>query len=213
MRSTAAPALLFLTLMAGATGCGGDDPGDEAAARTTASPRTPATSAPQSPTPPVSSSPSPQASAPVFPANTEPDDGGRGSGNGLGLTDVRVARHPGYDRVVFELGGKGKPGWRVEYVPRPLADGSGEPVPLKGTAYLQVVLRGIGFPDDIGIPPYGDHTTRVPGAGTQGVAEIAPGGFFEGDQQAFIGLSGDQRPFRAFALSNPARVVVDVQHG
>lgn len=210
MRSKAAPALLFLALVAGATGCGDDDSPDDAAGRATASPRTPATSA--SPSPTASSSATTRTSVLPFQANTEPDDGGQGKGNGLGLTEVRVARHPGFDRVVFELGGKGKPGWRVEYVPRPLADGSGEPVRLKGTTYLQVVLRGIGFPDDIGIPPYGNHATRVPGAGTKGVAEIAPGGFFEGDQQAFIGLTGAKRPFRAFALSNPTRVVVDVQH-
>jgi hypothetical protein len=212
MRSKAAPALLFLVLAAAATGCGDDEPPHDAAGRATASPRTPATSASASPTPTAGSSAAAPASVPPFSANTEPDDGGQGSGNGLGLTDVRVAQHPGFDRVVFELGGKGEPGWRVEYVPRPLADGSGEPVRLKGTAYLQVVLRGIGLPDDIDIPPYGNHATRVPGTGTQGVAEIAPGGFFEGDQQAFIGLTGEQRPFRAFALANPARVVVDVQH-
>ena len=75
--------------------------------------------------------------------------------------------------------------------------------------FLQVILRGVGLPFDTGVDPFGDSTTRLPGTGTTGVAEIAPGGVFEGEQQAFIGLTGAQRPFRAFALTHPARVVVE----
>ncbi|HET7350848.1 MAG TPA: hypothetical protein VFJ28_07915 [Marmoricola sp.] len=55
------------------------------------------------------------------------------------------------------------------------------------------------------------HRPLAPPPGPR--CEPATGGFFESDQQALIGLSGDQRPFRVFALSNPARVVVDVHHG
>jgi len=154
----------------------------------------------------------PDASDSPFTAATRADDGGHGSGNGLGLTGVRTAQHPGYDRVVFDLGGTGTPGWRVEYTTDPRAEGSGDPVTLKGTVFLQVILRGLGLPFDTGVAPFGDSTTRVPGTGTKGMAEIAPGGVFEGEQQAFIGLTGTKRPFRVFALANPARVVVDVRH-
>ncbi len=207
MRSTpAAPALLVLALLVGVTGC--SDHSTDNADPTIA----PATeSAPTTGTPKPSSTSSPQESASPFMANTAADDGGQGSGNALGLTGVRMAHHPGFDRVVFDLGGTGTPGWRVEYTTRPRYDGSGDPVSLKGTTYLQVFLRGMGYPDDIGIAPYGDSTTRLPGTGTRGIAEIVPGGVFEGDQQAFIGLTGAKRPFRAFALANPARVVVDVR--
>ena len=81
---------------------------------------------------------------------------------------------------------------------------------FKRTVFLQVILRGVGLPFDTGVEPFGDSTTRVPGTGTKGVAEIAPGGVFEGEQQAFIGLAGTSgrsclRPHR------PARVVVDVR--
>jgi hypothetical protein len=132
-------------------------------------------------------------------------------GNGLGLTGVRVGRQQGFDRVVLDLGGTGTPGWRVAYVDRPVADGSGDPVELRGSVFLQVDLRGMGMPSDTGVPQFGDSTTRV--AGTGGIAQVAPGAVFEGQQQAFIGLSGARRPFRVFRLSNPTRVVVDVRSG
>ena len=209
MRNTAAPAVFALVLMIGASGCDGDpaaDPGPTGASEP------PASSAPAT-EPTETSSAAPDESAPPFPADTRPDDGGYGSGNGLGLVGVRTMGHAGYDRVVFDLGGTGTPGWRVEYVDRPRADGSGEPVPLEGTVFLQVFLRGFGLPFDTGIEPLGDGTTRIPGTGTEGVTEIAPGGVFEGDHQAFIGLTGDRRPFRAFALTDPARLVVDIAHG
>ena len=210
MRNTpAAPVLFAVALLLGAAGCGHDSTKD--------------TKAPVSPPPSTSSAPatgestgpgtgSSTASTPPFAADTRPDEGGgHGSGNGLGLTGVRTARQPGFDRIVFDLGGKGSPGWRVEYVTRPVADGSGEPVKLRGTVFLQVVLHGLGLPGDTGVAPFGDSTTRVPGTGTKGVVEIAPGGVFEGDQQAFIGLTGAKRPFRVFALTHPTRLVVDVR--
>ena len=200
MGTTAAPALLTLALLVGAAGCSdgsADDAGPTVATTTKA--------------PSATSTADPETSAPPFTADTHPDDGGVGSGNGLGLTGVRTARQPGYDRVVFDLGGTGTPGWRVEYTTNPVYEGSGDPVTLEGTVFLQVILRGVGLPYDTGLAPFGESTTRVPGTGTKGVAEIAPGGVFEGEQGAFIGLTGAERPFRVFALANPARLVVDVR--
>lgn len=208
MRKTAAPALVALLLMTGASGCGGD-PADDPGVTGASEP--PASSAPTT-EPTETGTAAPDESDPPFPGDTQPDDGGYGSGNGLGLVGVRTMGHPGYDRIVFDLGGTGTPGWYAQYVDRPLAEGSGEPVALQGTVYLQVVLRGLGLPYDTGLEPFGDATTRVPGDGTEGVAEIAPGGVFEGEQQAFIGLTGAERPFRVFALADPTRVVVDVAH-
>ncbi|WP_345519603.1 AMIN-like domain-containing (lipo)protein [Nocardioides conyzicola] len=149
-------------------------------------------------------------SAPPFAAGTGPDDGGHGSGNGLALTGVRTTHESDFDRIVFELGGTGTPGWRAEYTAHPVYEGSGNPVTLRGTTYLSVNLRGLGLPPDTGVVPYGDDSTRVPGADGSGIVEIAPGGVFEGEQQAYVRLAGAQRPFRVFALTDPTRVVVDV---
>ena len=196
--------------MIGAAGCSADP--DDAEPTTASASTDPAEPSPRGtdPSGPTDGSSSPEPGASPFEADTRADNGGRGSGNGLGLTGVRAAQHAGYDRVVFDLAGTGTPGWRVEYMTEPRAEGSGDPVELEGTVFLQVVLRGVGLPVDTGIEPFGDSTTRVPGTGTTGVAEIAPGGVFEGEQQAFIGLTGAERPFRVFALENPTRVVVDV---
>ncbi len=217
-RTPAAPALILLALLVGATGCGGGSPEAEGTSSPNASSSSSASSSAsaspsESPSEPAgSASPSAPASSPAgqpFPADLRPDDGGPGKGNGLGVTDVRVGRNPGFDRVVFDLGGTGTPGWRVSYVARPVQEGSGDPVRLRGSAYLQVDLRAMGMPVDTGVPPFGDSTTRIRGAG--GIAEVAPGAVFEGQQQAFIGITGGRRPFRAFALKDPTRVVVDVR--
>lgn len=198
MRITSpARALLALALLAGAAGCS-DAPAEEA----TQTRAEAATTGP--PAPPA---------APSFPSGTRPDDGGQGSGNGLGVTDVRIARHSGFDRVVFDLGGDGTPGWYASYTENPRYEGSGDPITVKGDTFLMVFLAGMGMPFDTGLEPYGDDTTRVPGAGTRGVAEVAPGGVFEGAQQALIGLTGAKRPYRVFALENPTRLVVDITHG
>jgi hypothetical protein len=214
------PALLALSLLVGTAACSDDDdPGPEPttsaesttsapAATTTATPAPATTSA--APTPTAAPTPGPTTALP-FKANTLPDDGGEGSGNALGLVGVRSARQPGFDRVTFVFGGTGRPGWRVEYVTTPRSDGSGDVVTVKGTAFLQVVLRGVGLPDDTGLAPFGGVSTRLAGSGTKQVLEIAPGSVFEGQQLAFIGMSGAKRPFRVFSLTGPPRVVVDVR--
>ncbi len=57
------------------------------------------------------------------------------------LTDARAARHPGYDRVVFEFR-SGVPGYDVRYVEPPVrADGSGDEVAVAGGAVLRVRME------------------------------------------------------------------------
>lgn len=209
MRNPAAAlALLALALPAGVAGCS-----DGSAGRTEA----PVSSAPTTPTaatgtPTATRTAISENGAPPFTSDTLPQDSGWSKSNGLGVTAVHTARHAGHDRVVFELDGTGTPGWRVEYTTTPVAEGSGEPVKIKGTVFLMLFLSGVGYSFDTGIEPAFDDTTRLPGTGTRKIAEIKPGaGPWEGAQQAFIGLHGAQRPFRVFALTNPTRVVVDVR--
>ena len=132
------------------------------------------------------------------------------SGGPLTVTSVRVARQDGYDRVVFELAGRepGQAGWRVEYVDDPRADGSGDPVAVEGEAALAVFLTGTGYPMDTGQEEFAEDPALPGDLGV--VRDVVLGAVFEGQYGAFIGTAGEQ-PFRVYRLSEPERVVVEVQ--
>ncbi|GAB2458193.1 hypothetical protein GCM10007967_10560 [Xylanimonas ulmi] len=129
------------------------------------------------------------------------------AGAGLTVTDVRAATHDGFDRVVFDLGGAGAPGWRVEYVDDALDDGSGLPVEVAGGAVLQVRISGVGLPMDTGVEEYAGDVVTLPGGA---VRQVVYRFMFEGYATAFLGVD-EPRPFRVFALQDPARVVVDIE--
>jgi len=154
------------------------------------------------------------ATGPPFPADTRWDTA-EPSGEGetfLSVTDVRVAAHDRYDRVVFDLDGtgSGKPGWRVEYVDQASDDGSGHAVEVDGDAVLRVSLSGTAAPTDSGVEEFSGD--RIAPDGTESVDEIVYRYWFEGYTTAFLGIDEGERPFRVFLLENPTRVVVDVQH-
>lgn len=131
-----------------------------------------------------------------------------GSGRGLSVTDLRTADNTGFDRVVFELGGTGTVGWRVRYDADPRRQGSGEPVRLGTPATLSVMLDGVAYPTDSGVPEYSGPRRLSPNLSA--VRAVQLGGVFEGSVDAFVGVAAN-RPFRVFRLDNPQRVVLDVQ--
>lgn len=149
----------------------------------------------------------------AFPKGTSPAVRAPGGAQLLTVTDVRVGSNDGFDRVVFELDGKGTPGWNVEYVDAAFDDGSGEPVEVDGDAILSVRIRGTAMPADSGVEEY-DGTTleRADRPGDVSVEEVVYRHWFEGYTTAFIGVEGGPKPFRVFALDDPVRVVVDVKH-
>lgn len=158
------------------------------------------------PAPVTSSAPDPgptvvEPTGQPFVADTEVDSED-GSGEQLLVTDVRVARQAGFDRIVYELDGAGTPGWRVGYVAETLDVGSGEPVAVQGEAYLSVALSNITG---------GGVTGTVSDVETEVIVEVVLGGVFEGAFDGFIGLR-EQVPFRVYALDQPARVVVEAIH-
>ncbi len=165
-----------------------------------------------SPTPAPSTTPGPGDSpgAPAFPADTRPDTA-TGSGRLLAVTGVRVGRQDGYDRVVLDLAGDpaATPGWRVRYVDHPVADGSGAPLVVAGSAYLDVVVTGVAWTDPAAAQ-LGYRGGAVTPTGTLLVRQVVPGAVFEGEAQYVVGTTG-RTPFRVFRLSDPARLVVDVR--
>ncbi len=220
-RLTAAASAALLSaalLLAGCTPSGDEHANDGLPGDTTPAP---VASEPADPSPePSEAAPEPAVTAteaapgPPFPADTTPDtaeptDEGE---TFISVTDVRAAAHDGYDRVVFDLDGKGsgKPGWRVEYVDQATDDGSGHSVEVDGDAILRVSLSGTATPMDSGVDEFtGD---RIEPAGTEAIDEIVYRYWFEGYTTAFIGVDEAERPFRVFLLENPTRVVVDIQH-
>lgn len=205
-----------VALLALVAACGGTDDAPTGDASTSAAP--PATTSPAAtPTPTATATgdatdadADADAAAPAFPADTAADTADASADAALTVTDVRVGHHEGYDRVVFELGGTGTPGWRVEYVDAAVEDPTGETVDVAGDSPLQVVLTGTAYPHDTGLTEF-PLRQPVTAAGTTAVTEAVLLGTFEAQSQAFVGVTGEPRPFRAYLLPDPVRVVVDVQ--
>lgn len=194
--------LAAVSALAVLTACGsdGDDKGGDAT--TTAEETSEATAPADGP------SDEPTDDAPPFPAETATQTAKPSGEWDLVLQDVRVGSHDGFDRVVLEFAGTGTPGWAVGYVDEPVADGSGEPLPVDGESFLDVYASGTTYPaEGEGV----DLSTIDPGSGEL-VAGVRVVGTFEGDTQVVVGLDGDAAPFRTFALTEPARLVVDVAH-
>jgi hypothetical protein len=124
-----------------------------------------------------------------------------------GLRAVRVGGHPTFDRVVFEFAGP-RPGRNVRYVNEVLHDASGEPVPLRGRAFLAVSLFPATAHDDAGHPTAGPLPSV---AGLAALRQIADAGDFEAVLSFGIGLAA-RTPFAVRTFTAPTRIAIDVAH-
>jgi hypothetical protein len=126
------------------------------------------------------------------------------------ITDVRTGTHACFDRLVVDLAGRGD-GYSVRYVDEVRADGSGNLVPLRGGARLEVVVVEPVTSTDAFFLPNGE-LADVRGYPT--FRHLAWAGSFEG--QTTLGLGVRARlPFRVALLAGPgggSRVVLDVAH-
>lgn len=191
-----------------ASGCGG-----------ASTPTPPPTPSRTTPTPSATASPTSSATTPSTPVELPPGFGAQRAASKTwpdpaGRLDrgvaVRVARHPGFDRVVYEFAGSGTPAFQVQYVQDPVADPSGLPVDGPGDAFLKVRVAGLGYPEASDPAP-----SPVPTADLAGFVVAQSGvlvGGFEGTGQTFIGVTDGPRPFRVSTLAGPPRLVVDIAH-
>jgi len=137
--------------------------------------------------------------------------GGSSTGPAMRLTMVRVAHQPaGYDRIVFEFAA---PAGATPYLPaytlsrqasaKFVKDPSGQDVTLRGSDGLRIVFHGASAVDS-----YSGPTDIAPGLPV--VQEVEQLGDFEAVLSWGAGLS---RPscIRTLELSNPTRLVIDVQ--
>jgi hypothetical protein len=145
---------------------------------------------------------------PPFPANTEPDTGEASDDALVTVTDIRIGRHDGFDRVVFEADGAGTPGWDVRYVDAAQSQGSGDDIEVEGGAILQVTINGVGLPADTGVEEY-SGPDRLSAGDTEVVTEVVFDSTFEGTTVSFTGVT-EETPFRVYLLEGPARVVLEV---
>lgn len=126
------------------------------------------------------------------------------------VVDVRAGRHACYDRLVLDVGGDAQ-GYFVSYVDVVRRDGSGDLVPLRGGARLEVVATAPAMATDAWFLPSGE---LVDTTGYRTFRHVAWAGSLE--SQTTIGLGVRARlPFRVFLLDGPgsgSRMVVDVAH-
>lgn len=209
-RALGAPILIAAALAALGSGCGGSESGSETGETIPSASPPPAAS----PAPTVTDS-SNSGIDPLEGAGTEPVSGAA-EGTAIALVNrVAVARHEGYDRVVFQFR-NALPGYRVEYVKPPLyEDGSGDPVDVAGSAFVVVRMEpSSGFDAETGegeIVYEGRRRISGSQAGTSTVREAVRTGDFEAVLSWAVGLE-DRVEFRVLTLDGPPRLVVDFRN-
>lgn len=124
--------------------------------------------------------------------------------------DVRAGQHPCFDRLVLDVSGDAN-GYFVHYVDQVRMDGSGQVVPVRGGARLEVTATAPATPTDTMFLPNGE---LVDTAGYRTLRHVAWAGSFEGNTTIGVGIRA-RLPFRVFLLDGPdagSRIVVDVAH-
>jgi hypothetical protein len=129
-----------------------------------------------------------------------------GSGLQAELYALTAGCHATYDRIVIRAR-SATPGYRVRYVSKVIADGSGNTVSLLGTKRIHVV-----------VPEGRAHTSSGGALLPRVVTPLCPNlrqakvaGDFEGVVSFGLGLRR-KTGFRVFRLTAPTRIVVDVAH-
>jgi len=121
------------------------------------------------------------------------------------INALRTGSHPGYDRLVVQFSGK-QPG-SIELRPQAtstfLGSPRGDAIALAGGHGLLVLARGTDM--HTAYTGARDFKTSYPGLRETRAIED-----FEGQVMLGLGVSGSNC-YRAFTLSNPVRLVVDIQ--
>ena len=125
------------------------------------------------------------------------------------ITDLRVAAHDGYDRIVFEFAA-GQPAYTISTATPPLTrDPSGLPMTVAGSTFLAIVLQG-----GTAVTPDGTSTYSGPSDFTPNLARVAQlvqAGDFEAVSSWYVGLTGTAC-VRVLTLADPSRLVIDIEH-
>jgi hypothetical protein len=125
---------------------------------------------------------------------------------------IRVGTHDGYDRIVFEYDG-GTPFLTLDRAQPPyVQDPSGQPLEVNGLLVYRVTLTGATKWDlsgDQAVLVYQGPTNFEPGYPQ--LVQFVESGDFEATHSWYLGTNGSQC-LRAFTLTGPDRLVIDIQH-
>jgi hypothetical protein len=129
----------------------------------------------------------------------------------LVVSDIRLGTHDGYDRIVFEYVADGTPYLDiVEATPPFVKDPSGLPLEVAGDPIYQLTFTGATkYDTETGEQPYTGSTDFDPGY--EQIAQFVEAGDFEATNNWYLGTHGSTC-LRAYYLTDPARIVIDVQH-
>lgn len=123
------------------------------------------------------------------------------------LTGIRTGAHPTFDRIVLDLSGP-LPQVSSRLVEELIQDGSGNIEWLTGAAFAEVHATPAQAHDEAGQPSFaGPRKLRT--GNLANVMAVSITGDFEGVVSLGIGMR-KQTWVRAFTLTAPSRVVIDV---
>jgi hypothetical protein len=178
--------------------------------------------------PSASEKPTPDPTSPAEPSakpSAEPTgpEGEFSCGDSLGLeaangdfhplvvSDIRLGTHDGYDRIVFEYVADGTPYLDIEQDTPPFVkDPSGLPLEVAGDTFFRVTFTGATkYDTETGEQPYTGPVDFEPGY--EQIAQFVEAGDFEATHSWYLGTNGSTC-LRAFYLTDPARMIIDVQH-
>ena len=168
---------------------------------------TPSPSPSPSPAASPSASPTPDAQLPPFVCASSTAAAHAAASLTAYIDDLRTGTHAGYDRLTIEFSNGGPNGGVVElrtqdgttFMRSPIGDN----VTLKGQKGILIVMHGADLHTS-----YSGSTDIVTGYAT--MAEVRQVEDYEGVVQIALGLNGGGC-YRAFWLSGPDRLVIDVQ--
>ncbi|MFE2160907.1 hypothetical protein ACFW9M_24220 [Streptomyces lydicus] len=130
------------------------------------------------------------------------------------LKNITTSGNACYDRMVFDISGaRGKLGYHVGYVDAFHQDGSGERIPVKGGAILEIFVSAPSHDPATGRQTYAAEAGKsLPGVNLSGYRTFKDtkfGASFEGQTQVGLGVRA-KLPFRV--LQSGDTLIVDVAH-
>jgi hypothetical protein len=122
--------------------------------------------------------------------------------------DVRVGTHDGYDRLVLEFNA-GTPEFTLDHDEAPFEkEPGGIPTDVEGQTVLRLLMPNGTAMMETGESSYDGPLSFDPGFPM--LVDVVHGGDFEAQTAWFIGLA-DEACVRATVLTEPARIVIDVE--